>query len=221
MNLDTISPFRGKSLVGLRFGRLTVLSFAGKVGLREACWNCRCDCSNTSVVSGHNLKRGMTNSCGCLKTEHGRNLAEQAVTHGHARLGKTPTYLQWTRMRSRCFDRTNPYYGGRGITVCDRWKSFENFLADMGERPLGHSIDRINNDGNYEPGNCRWATQKEQCRNQRDNHVLEFQGRRACLAEWAEVCQIPYHTLKQRINNYGWTVDRALTEPVKILCHRV
>lgn len=158
-------------LTGQRFGRLEVVAFARVNRSRNACWLCRCDCGKERVVSGHELRRGRTSSCGCWRSAVKILLN---LKHGHKRAGsETPEYRAWHSMISRC---TNPkleawkYYGGRGITVCDRWKnSFEAFLADMGPRPSPNlSIDRFpNNDGNYEPGNCRWATRSEQRANQR------------------------------------------------------
>ena len=159
-------------MIGKKFNRWTVLKddgFTEGKNKRYYRYLCVCDCGTVRSVIGRSLRKGITKSCGCLQKERA---AAAQVKHGHAsRGGTTRTYYTWTGMIARC---TQPhhghykYYGARGIKVCDRWlNSFENFLADMGERPAGRTIDRKNNDGNYEPSNCRWATPKEQVRNQR------------------------------------------------------
>ena len=152
-------------LTGLRFQRLIVLKYSHSDTRKSSYWFCKCDCGTLSTVRGSHLKTGQTQSCGCLNYQ---------TKHGHARRcfknKSTPTYNSWLSMRTRCLKETNKayhYYGGRGITICKRWDKFENFLEDMGERPLKKSLDRINTNGDYEPKNCRWASDTEQARNKR------------------------------------------------------
>lgn len=156
---------RKVELAGKRIGRLLVLREDGRAPKSGAVlWFCQCDCGNTCVVRGANLTSEMTTSCGCL---HKELLSARATTHGRT---NDPLYNVWKGMRHRCNNKNDDHYhlyGGRGIAVCERWNNFENFLKDMGPRPnSNYSIDRINNDGNYEPNNCRWATITEQARNQ-------------------------------------------------------
>ena len=160
------NPKHTIDLAGQRFGRLVVSRRAGTTAHRRSLWECRCDCGNTRLVPADNLKRENTRSCGCLRKEVAKELN---TVHGGTRSREFNT---WKGMQRRCYLQSAAgfkNYGGRGIAVCDRWlHSFENFLADMGCKPSPkHSIDRINNDGNYEPGNCRWATAKEQRQNRR------------------------------------------------------
>jgi len=194
-------------LTGQRFGRLTVVGCVGRNQFDHVLWLCRCDCGNEKQATTSSLRGGRTVSCGCYSPSR---------THG---LSKTPEYKVWTAMVQRCTTAKHQAYkdyGGRGIKVCDRWRhSFENFLADMGPRPgKGYSLDRINNNGHYEPGNCRWATQTEQTNNHRNNHRLTLGGETLTINQWAKKLGVRDTAIHRRLA-MGWTVERTLTEPVK------
>jgi hypothetical protein len=200
---------------GTRFGRLTV---TGRAPSRRgrAFWFVRCECGSSGETSGTMLRDGTVQSCGCHRSDR---MALLNLTHGNAREdAETAEYRAWHGMRQRCHDPRNAgyrNYGGRGIRVCTRWReSFAAFLEDVGPRPgPEYSLDRVNNDGHYEPGNVRWATHIEQCRNTRNNVLLTFRGETKCLAAWAEALGVAPITLRSRIDR-GWTVERALTTPV-------
>lgn len=189
---------RTPDLLGKTFGQLKVMSFAGRDSKRRALWKCECLCGNEPVFPGYKLQAGRRKSCGCSRLAQ---LRIASIKHGNTAGGKlTPEYNSWADMIKRC---TNPnsqrfkYYGGRGITVSERWLSFECFLADMGVKPSpNYSLDRFpDNNGNYEPGNCRWATREEQGRNRRSNHLVTFQGKTQCLTAWAEELNVPVNKL--------------------------
>jgi hypothetical protein len=197
---------------GERFGRLTILGLSpDRAANGKARWHCRCDCGNETTVIGDELRRGRTISCGCAR--HVR-LGDANRTHGCSH--RIPEYGIWKNMRRRCSKESShvyAYYGGRGITVCPEWSSFERFYADIGPRPSpDHSLDRIDNDGPYSPENCRWATQAEQSRNTRRTMRLTHDGRTLSLREWSRETGIPYATLHDRIRR-GWPARTALTQP--------
>lgn len=139
-------------------------------------------------------------------------------THGHAKRGnKSPTYLAWESMVRRCTmpsQRSYPLYGGRGIVVCARWREFSNFLEDMGEKPDGLTLDRIDPHGNYAPGNCRWADMKTQQRNKTSNHLVTYNGQTKCIADWADDLGIKQKTLRARLVDHGMTVQDAFNRPI-------
>ena len=202
-----------RDLTGQRFGRLVVLARDGsRAG--AVYWLCRCDCGNKKTAASNNLKGGYTRSCGCLRREVVAALGRKQTTHGHLRRGKaTALYLRWRNILDRCMNPRNKQYadyGGRGITVCKKWRKFQNFLTDMGEPPPGYQIDRIDNNKGYCKSNCRWVSRKSNLRNKRSNHFVTFCGRTQCLAVWAEETGIPAQRICRRLRE-GWSVERALS----------
>jgi hypothetical protein len=186
-------------VAGERFGRLVAVRLVSSTG--PAKWDVLCDCGASKTIAARSLRKGSSRSCGCLQREL---MAARNATHGRT---YTSMYTLWGSMFNRCCRPTHesyPAYGGRGIKICERWKSFENFLADMGERPTPqHSLDRIDVDGDYEPGNVRWATQKEQCRNKRTNRLIEIDGVSRCVSEWCEIFGTPVRRAFGRLQT-GW-----------------
>lgn len=194
-------------LEGRRFGRLTVVAFAEMGTHSRSKWLCLCDCGKQTVTWAYRLHNGRVRSCGCL---HREMVAAQFRTHG-----ATYTRSSWCSMIRRVKEPWHPgyeNYGGRGIKVCERWLSFENFLADMGHRPRGFTLDRVDPNGNYEPSNCRWATRSQQQRNRRRNRKETLNGETRLLIEWAELFHVPPNCVQKRINR-GWPIEKALTQP--------
>ncbi len=198
-------------MTGGRFGRLTVLSRAETSQGKKARWVCQCDCGNTKTIDGYKLRTGHTQSCGCF---HSEISAKMLTIHGQS---ATPAHVSWRSMIQRCIDPNStsyPRYGGRGITVCDRWlESFENFLSDMGERPEGCSLDRVDPDKNYEPSNCRWSTNEEQANNKRNNQLIEIDGQQITIAEASRLTGIPGHILYRR-KSKGLSDFEIISNPV-------
>lgn len=199
---------------GLQFGRLTALSHAEKDRTGQTRWLFRCECGTEKFIDAYNVRHGLTVSCGCLQREvTGKRAAQMNRTHGKSR---TPDWYRWWNMILRCHNKNNKYfknYGGRGITVCDRWRGpdgFQNYMADMGPRPSDkHSLDRVDNDAGYCPENCRWATASVQLRNTRRNCVVEFNGESMTIADWSIRLGINNSTLYHRWAN-GDRGDRLL-----------
>lgn len=203
------------NLVGQRFGRLTVIAEAQRRG-KARYWLCRCDCGKEREYFLGNLRRGVSQSCGCISTER---INAYNRTHG---LTSSLEYPVWYDMIRRCegrFEAGKHFYQDRGIKVCDRWKGENgllNFVEDMGPRPSQkHSLDRIDNDGNYEPNNCRWATHLEQMGNIRSNHNLEYNGKIQCMAAWSRETGISVSGIQKRLKK-GWSIEKALTTPPDI-----
>jgi len=202
-------------LTGVRSGSLVVqYELPGIRSPNGACvrmWMCKCDCGKSKAVRGIHIANGATISCGCF-------------FHGHTRQNGKPsrTYHSWVSMTSRCNDLKNPFwhrYGGSGITICSRWEKFKNFLQDMGERPEGTTLDRFpDKKGNYEPGNCRWATPKEQSRNSVTNVVVYWKNKNMCLSELAETAKVSYSAVKQDYERHG--IEHLMTRIEKGLFKR-
>jgi hypothetical protein len=204
-NSSKLSPW-AKDERGKKYGKLTVIAFAGTRG--EVIWTCRCECGNLAKVAGSDLRKGGTKSCGC-----GR-----ATQNGGS---KTTEYCSWKEMKRRCYNTKHieyKNYGGRGIEICSRWRtSFVNFLADMGNKPFPEAtIDRINNDGNYEPGNCRWATKMEQGQNTRKTVMLTHDGKTQCIREWARELGVQHCVIRYRIK-HCWPIEKVLSKRAAIL----
>lgn len=197
-------------MVARKFGRLVVIA-AGPLRGRRRTWRCRCACGRTCTVREDNLKSGNSKSCGCQKRKGNRR------THG---LTGTSIHGIWLHMLDRCNNpRNRDYlrYGDRGISVCSRWQGkngFANFFADMGDRPISKTLDRRDNDGDYSPGNCRWATKITQSQNRRTSRYLKFGGKNLCLSEWSRRTGVGASTLRLRLAA-GWSVRQALTMPVR------
>jgi hypothetical protein len=202
-------------LVGQVFGSLTVVALSERRDREGRWWECRCRCGKQVFAVTRSLRSGNTRSCGCARKA---GVLAAVMTHGAtSRDGHMPEYHVWQVMNQRCHlpsSRGYALYGGRGITVCDRWRhDFAAFIADMGRRPgPGYSLDRIDNDGHYGPGNVRWATPKEQQRNRGNNRRLTVNGETLTLAEWSERTGLPRNTIAWRLRD-GWSEEDAITKP--------
>lgn len=205
--------FPKRNLTGKKFGRFTVIKFSHWRS-RSPYWKCACECGKSVAVCAYDLIAAKSKSCGCLRTAL---LRVRCTTHGEAISHKlSREYKTWIGIRNRCLTPSSQHYkwyGARGIGICGRWMDYRNFLADMGRCPDGFSIERINNDGDYEPGNCKWADVVTQANNRRSNRRIEFDGRNMTLSQWALVLGIKRATLSGRILG-GWTTEEAF-KPVR------
>ncbi len=204
-------------LTGKQFGILTVVERSGTANDKQALWKCRCDCGNFHIARGRDLRDGRVKSCGCKSKEW---QGKARLKHG---MTNTRIYRIWAGMNSRCSNKNIERYidyGGRGITVCDEWKGengFQNFYdwaMSNGYRE-GLTIDRIDNSKGYSLDNCRWATAKEQANNRRTNRIIEFNGESHTSCEWAEIIGIDRNVIENRIDNLGWSIEKALTTKVR------
>lgn len=200
---------RYNNLVGQRYTRLTVVRENGRNKHGSVLWLCECDCGNQIEVSTNSLHKGNTKSCGCLYRDYINNLRPNAIKHGDS---KTRLYNIWRDMKLRCYnEKQTGYknYGARGIKLCDEWLndfiSFKNWAIDAGyQNDL--TLDRLDNDGDYEPSNCKWSTPKEQSNHKRNNRCLEYRGEKHTIAEWSNLTGIAYHLIWNRLKN-GWSVE--------------
>lgn len=202
-----------RDISGQAYGYWTVLHKCDLRGPRgEIFWQCVCACGNRREVLGSNLLKGVSTSCGCT-----RDIGVRSKTHGHAtNKGISPTYHSWAGMKARCTNPNNThfqYYGAMGISVCERWMKFENFLSDMGEKPPGKSIDRVDPSGDYTPQNCRWADGKSQANNKNNSRLITALGQTLTLQQWAEKLGVTHGTIIFRIDKAGWPLEKALTTP--------
>lgn len=200
-------------LTGLVFGRLTAVRLDGYRASGNSLWTCVCTCGKAVPVGSSELRRGTTTSCGCYRRELS---AKARTTHG---LTGSPEHKAWAAMRSRCLNTHHQFfadYGGRGIVICPRWDLFENFLSDMGRRPSAkHSLERRDNNAGYLPENCCWATRFEQMNNTRATRLLTYLGRTQSVSLWCRELGLPAVTIRARIHRYGYSVERALSQPIR------
>lgn len=194
-----------RDITGTRYGKLCAVKPHSRTSGQSYRWLWACDCGGQKVLHSYSAKKA--GQCGC---ETAAKLAARHRTHGAA---ATPMYKLYHAMKDRCGNTHNTHYshyGARGIRVCERWlESYENFLLDMGERPPGTTLDRVNNDGNYEPGNCRWASRRQQQRNRRNNNTVTLDGVTMCMTEWCEHFGIQFTTVRGRIRR-GWSIEDSL-----------
>jgi hypothetical protein len=200
-----------EGMINQKFNSLTVIARAGTAKNRDALWLCKCDCGGEAIVRGYSLRKGLTKSCGCLRR---RQMRENPLRLSHG-MSKTATYRSWSSMKARVLNKHNhnyKYYGGRGIEIDPNWLIFEHFFHDMGIRPEGTKIDRIDNDGPYCKSNCRWANSEIQANNQRRNTIIHHEGKTRTLSEWCRELNLPYEKTRNRIKYLKWTIQKAFSE---------
>lgn len=212
---DCFGKSRRLDIIDKKFGRLTVLKYVESES-KDSMFLCKCDCGTEKVVRGTHLKNGKILSCGCLQKER------TSKAHIKHNLSDSRIYKIYKGIIKRCYKSNDPAYknyGGRGIKVCDEWlkdfMSFYNWAINNGYKE-DLTIDRIDVDGNYEPSNCRWVNKKIQSRNTRRNHYITYNGETHCISEWAEITNLPQSAIKHRINRDKWSIERALTTPLRI-----
>jgi hypothetical protein len=204
-----------EEISGKKFNKLTAISFA-KNSKNNSYWLFICDCGKEKVIKKASVAAGLTKSCGCiLRKTSSDHCKKKFTTHG---LSSERTFIVWMGMKNRCGNKSNPNYhryGGRGIKVCDRWlERFENFIEDMGIKPMNRSLDRIDNNKGYSKENCRWATIEQQAHNKNTTPILEYKGVRKTVHEWSKKVGIPSVVIMERINRYKWSVESALTTKI-------
>lgn len=192
---------RKLDLLGHRFGKLLVVSKCDELDKTQSVmWLCKCECGSLKKISAMKLRHGGIKSCGCSQYDR---------THG---LTNTLTYETWSAMKQRCSSEKYRYFRN-GIRVCERWQSFENFYADMGEQPVGKSLERRDNSKGYSPDNCVWATTLEQNLNRSITNFIEYGGERLCITHWARRVGLSAACLHRRITKMNWSIEKALTTP--------
>lgn len=204
-------------LTGQRFNQLLVIKESGRNKEGKVIWLCKCDCGNYHKTLGKYLRNGNATSCGCRRKKILAETTQRQTTH---KMINTRLYTIWRGMRQRCNNVNScsyQNYGGRGISICEEWNDFMKFykwsINNGYEEHL--TIDRIDNNGNYEPNNCRWVTRKKQGNNNRHNHYLTYKGETKTMSEWSDITGIEYRTLRSRINSYHWSIEKALETPIR------
>jgi hypothetical protein len=197
-------------MVGKRFGRMMPILDCGKNSRGMYQYLCVCDCGESKVVAGIYLRNGGSQSCGCFQRES-TSARKGNQSHGKAR---TSVYISWQSMKTRCTNSSHKHYhryGGRGISYDPRWETFENFYADMGDKPKGYTLERIDNSKGYSKDNCKWASRKEQLRNTISTVLLTYKGKTQCMLDWSKETGISYATIRSKLK-LGWRADQIFAD---------